>query len=190
MSKYRKIEASIWNDSKFMALTDQAKLLFFYLLTNQNLTALGAMKANTAGLATDLKWEQEQFDRAFNELTEKAMVKFDMSASFLLLPNFLKYNKPESPNVVKSWANWLVYLPECELKDLLIEDAKKFVCSLGKAFADALPVAFGDVLPEGLLENGAQDLRKPSLNHEHEHEGELEPEHEKKPHTLEYDGAV
>lgn len=154
MSKYRKIESKIWNDAKFNSLSDEAKLLFFFLLTHPHLTALGAMRASINGLADELKWGEKAFREAFQEVFDKGMLKRDEGTCFIWLPNFLKYNKPESPNVVKSWDRWLEYLPECELKNELIQSVKSFLEDLGQAYMKALPEAF----------------RKPMPNHEHEHE--------------------
>ncbi len=158
MSKYRKIEARIWNDAKFNKLSDDAKLLFFFLLSHPHLTALGAMRATPSGLANELNWTEKAFREAFGELLQKHMVKASEKACFIWLPNFLKYNKPENPNVVKSWDKWLEYLPECSLTFELIQEARAIAKGLGEAFAKALPKAFAKGMP----------------NHEHEHEHEHE----------------
>jgi len=128
MGKYRKVDPRIWNDEKFMALSDNGKLAFFFILTHPHMTAIGGMRASTPGLAAEIGWTEKAFREAFREALSKAMVKHDEKASFLSLPNFLKYNKPESPNVIKSWVSSLDYLPECKLKNELIQQVKDF-CS-------------------------------------------------------------
>jgi hypothetical protein len=67
------------------------------------------------------------------------MAKHDGKACLMVLPNFLKYNRPESPNVVKAWGDSLDLLPECDLKTELITRVK--------AFAEALPEAFAKTMP-------------------------------------------
>lgn len=147
MSKYRKIDVRIWNDQKFASLSDGGKLAFLFLLTHPHLTALGAMRGTQPGLAAELGWTTEAFREAFTEAFLKALVKHDERASFIWLPNFLKYNRPESPNVVKSWAVSLDLIPECPLKYQLMQDVKGFAEGLGKAFAEALPEAFRKAMP-------------------------------------------
>lgn len=142
MARYRKIDTRTWNDKKFNELSDYGKLVFFLLLTHPNLTSIGAMRASIPGLAGDLHWPLEKFKEAFQESFLKDMVLFDETASLIWLPNFLRYNQPESPNVVKSWVNSLDYLPECSLKNSIMEHLKSFVSTLSLPFQEALSKVF------------------------------------------------
>lgn len=163
MSKYRKIDPKIWNDIKFRGLSDRGKLAFIFGLTHPHMTALGAMRATIPGLAAEIGWSAKAFREAFGEALARAMVRHDEGASLVWYPKFLEYNKPESPNTVKAWGAALDYLPECELKWLII----KYV----KAYAEGLTEAFGEALPEAFA--------KTTGIHEHEHEHELELEQDK-----------
>ncbi|MGO4643242.1 hypothetical protein AB4Z43_32960 [Mesorhizobium sp. 2RAF45] len=163
MSRYRKIDTRIWNDEKFRGLSDEGKLAFFFILTHPNMTALGAMRATLPGLAAELEWPPEGFRQAFGEALSKGMAEHDEKGSVIALPNFLKYNQPESPNVVKAWAACLDLIPEGDLKTLTIQRAKAFLKGKTKAFTEALPKAF------------AEALAKPMPNQEQEQEQEQEP---------------
>ncbi len=134
MGRYRKIDTRTWNDKKFNELYDYGKLVFFLLLTHPHLTPIGAMRTSLPGLASELHWPIEKFKKAFNESYLKSMVRYDESSGFIWLPNFLKYNQPESPNVVKLWEYYLDYLPECLLKNLLIGHVKSYVQTLSDSF--------------------------------------------------------
>ena len=147
MAKFRKVDPRIWNDCKFRSLTDSAKLAFLFVLTHPSLTHLGAMRATVEGLAAELGWSTEAFRDAFGEALSNGMAKHDSKACFFWLPNFLKYNKPESPNVVKAWEQSIDLLPECTLKTALIRHGKAYAEGLGKAFGEALPEAFRKPMP-------------------------------------------
>lgn len=147
MARYRKIEVRIWNDQKFRALSDRGKLAFLFLLSHPHMTSLGAMRATLAGLASELGWTEKAFREAFGEALAKAIAKHDETACFVGLPNFLKHNPPESPNVVKSWRDQVDLIPECEMKHELLQHVKAFTEGLGKAFAEALPEAFAKAMP-------------------------------------------
>ena len=147
MSKYRKVDPRIWNDHKFRALSDNAKLCFFFLLTHPHMTSLGAMRATTSGLAEELGWSAEAFRKAFLEVLQKGMAEQDQEASLIALPNFIRYNPPESPNVVKAWLGSLDFIPECPLRNRVIARAKDFSEGLTEAFARALPEAFAKSMP-------------------------------------------
>jgi hypothetical protein len=147
MARFRKIAPRIWNDAKFREVSDDAKLIFFLLLTHPHMTALGAMRATEAGLAAELGWFEERFRRSFAELLRQRIVCYDGRASMIWLPNFLKYNQPENPNVVKSWQVSLELLPECELKRQLIHACRNLVATLPGGFAAGLPEPFRRGMP-------------------------------------------
>ncbi|MET4634994.1 hypothetical protein [Kaistia defluvii] len=164
MSRYRKIDTRIWNDEKFCGLSDAGQLAFIFVLTHPSMTALGAMRATIPGLAAEKGWTTEAFAEAFGEALEKGMIEHEEKARCVALPNFLKYNPPESPNVVKAWAASLDLIPEGRLKTLTIQRAKGFLQGKTKAFAEALPVSFTEASP------------KPMPNQEQEPEQEPKPQ--------------
>jgi hypothetical protein len=137
MARYAKVDRRIWNDARFRSLSERGKLVFLFVLTHPTLTMLGAMRASEAGLAAELEMAPEGFREAFTEALSKGLAKHDARASFLWLPNFLKYNKPESPNVVKAWPDAFDLIPECELKCQLFEQLKAFAEGLTSGFREA-----------------------------------------------------
>jgi len=139
MAHYRKIEVKIWYDEKFLSLSNDGKLAFLYLLTHPLMTSLGAMRGTISGLSAELK----VFPEAFQEAFDKGLFKVDEKANFIVLTNFLKYNKPENPNVVIAWGKGFDMLPECELKSVLYKRVKDSVKDYGEAFAKAFARAFG-----------------------------------------------
>lgn len=165
MAHYRQIDTRIWNDAKFSSLSKDAKLAFLFALTHPHMTMLGAMRANFSGLAAEIgvpvEAFQEVFQKGFQEeysdgLHEDPregpqdglqggsgrMLEYDPDVSFLWFPNFLRYNKPQSPNVVKSWVHAFDLLPECALKSRLFKHARAAAEGRGKAFAKAFHEAF------------------------------------------------
>lgn len=145
MARYRKVDVRLWNDARFRALTDEAKLLWLCLLTHPAMTGLGAMRATREGLARELEWSAKAFREAFNQLEQLGMVEVDWEACYLALPHWLRYNRPESPNVVKSWGPIWDLIPECQLKVSLYQRVKAFAEGLGVSYAKKFAKAF----PEG-----------------------------------------
>ncbi|MDQ0590993.1 hypothetical protein [Variovorax paradoxus] len=160
MSRYRKIDQRIWNDEKFRSLDDSAKLLFFCLLTHPSMTMLGGMRSTVAGLAEELGWSVEAFREAFQQVLQKGMAEHDQKAHLIALPNFLVYNRPESPNVVKSWGSALDLLPECALKTRVVARCKAFVEGLTEGFVEALPDAFRQPMPNQEQEQEQEQEQK------------------------------
>ena len=147
MAKYRKIDPRIWNDLKFRQLSDNGKLVFFMLLTHPHMTAVGAMRATIQGLAAEIGWSEKAFREAFGEGLKKGMVKVDFEASFLWIPNFIKYNQPESPNVVTAWVKALEDLPECPLFYQLIQYVKDYLKDYSEGFRKPFKIPFAQPSP-------------------------------------------
>lgn len=164
--KYRKISPQIWNDSKVRELSDRGKLILLFLLTHPLMTPLGAIRANCPGLACELGWSTRIFRKAFKEILDLGIAKEDAKATLIWFPNFLKYNMPESPNVVTSWLGALEDLPECALTNSIVSNALKLISTLGEGFRKAFREAFLVGYPEAFRE----DFLKGMPNQEQEQE--------------------
>lgn len=187
IGKYRKVETRIWNDERFRKLSDSGKLLFLFLLTHPHLTSLGAMRATIPGLSAELGWPENRCRETFAELMSescgRSLVGFDEQASFIGLPNFLKYNSPENPNVVKSWSKSLEMLPECPFKEQLIEHARACVQDRARACVKKDGSAAFLSAWETVCQTVSEPFRKPVGNGwpNQEPEPEQKPEQEQKP---------
>jgi hypothetical protein len=173
MSRYRKIEVRTWADENFRDLSPMppsGQGLWFYLLTGPQTSQIpGLYRAGRAAMAEELGWAQEDFDQAFNEIAAKGMVMADFSARLVWLPNAMKHNEPESPNVVRSWRVELDLLPECPLKRTALAHIRGLLQEKGPSFAEAFdeilsgrkggakpsPKASPKPSPEALVESGA-----------------------------------
>lgn len=158
--RYSKVHRRIWSDAKFRRLTPappNGQTLFLRLLTGPELTNIpGVFAAGEAALSEALGWPTEAFREAFTEAYREGLVKADWQARFVFVPNAIKYNSPESPNVIRSWRACWDELPECSLKLEAHRVLRAFVEGLGEGFRKA----FNEALPD------------PSPNQEQEQEQE------------------
>ena len=177
MSRYRKIEVKTWTDERFRDLSPiqpSGQGLWFFLLTGPHTGPIpGLFRAGRAAMAEELDWDIEAFDKAFQEVFQKGMAKADFKARLVWLPNALKHNKPESPNVVRSWRVELDLLPECDLKNEAIARIRENLESIGQPYVQA----FDEVLCGGSKKHSPKPSDKPSAkampNQEQEQEQEL-----------------
>lgn len=142
MGHYRKVDTRIWNDEWFRNASAECQRLFLYALTCPNMTSMGCMKATESGMAEELGMGLKAFREAFREAFAKGSMKASWKDCFVCVPNFLRYNRPESPNVVRSWGALIDAMPECPMRDAYFAEVKAFVEGFGEAFAKALPEAF------------------------------------------------
>jgi hypothetical protein len=166
MARYRKISVCIWNDEKFNALSDDGQLIFLFILTHPNMTSIGAMRTTIEGLAAEKGWTVERLSKAFLEASSKGMLEYDKTAKCLILPNFIKHNRPESPNVITGWIKVIDLVPECYLKYKQLDNISSTISLMGEAFRkafqslrEAYPKAFRKSMPNQEQE---QDIREPS----------------------------
>jgi hypothetical protein len=145
MARYRKIDTRMWGDSKFRELSSpqpSGKYLWMFLLTGpQTSNVPGLFHAGEMALAEELEWTVEAFREAFGEASSKGLVEADWKARVVWVPNAVRYNQPESPNVVKSWRYAWDEIPECALKAEAHERLKAFMEGLGEGFAKAFAEA-------------------------------------------------
>ncbi len=129
--------------------------LWLYLLTGPRTRIIpGVITGREAVMADDLRWPVAGFREAFAEASGKGMAKADWDAGLVYLPKALMDSdgdprdsqRPESPNVVKSWAREWFELPECDLRTLILQDVKSFCETLGESYLEAFNEAFAKAL--------------------------------------------
>jgi hypothetical protein len=165
MARYRKIDTRMWGDSRFRELSSpkpSGKYLWIFLLTGPQTSNIpGLFHAGEMALSEELEWSVEAFREAFGEVFRKGLAEADWKARVVWVPNAVKYNQPESPNVVKSWRHAWDEIPECALKAEAHERLKAFMKGLGEGFAKAFAEACGQPLPNQEQE---QEQLKTSLS--------------------------
>lgn len=165
-----------WGDEKFRALSPiqpSGQALWLFLITGPHTGPIpGLFRAGRAAMSEELDWEVEAFDKAFAEVFAQGMVKADFKARVMWVPNAIKHNKPESPNVVRSWAAEFDLIPECVLKLEAFNALKGSIHALGEAYAKAFDETLGKA--------SAKPFGKPSAktmpNQEQEQEQEQKQE--------------
>jgi hypothetical protein len=174
--RYRMLDVRIWCDEKFRSLTPlkpSGQALFIYLLTNPHTTSIpGLYRAGAGAMAEELAWPLAGFRRALKEVTVQGLVKSDLKARVIFIRNAIKYNKPQSPNVIRSWALHWDEIPECPLKSEAYHILQSFVKGLGKAFAQA----FEETLTKQDVKATVKSFTKTCLNQEQEQDKEQEQE--------------
>lgn len=144
---YRRISVRMWGDAKFRRLSrmpPSGQSLWVYLLTGEHTISVpGVFVAGRAAMAEALEWSQEDFGRAAAELLDQGMAIHDAKTRLWFLPNGIRHNFPASPNVVRSWRGALATLPECELRERIVNELRRALTAEGEAWVRALDEALG-----------------------------------------------
>ncbi len=180
MAVYRKIDCRISNDKKFRELSVEGKLAWYTILSRRDLGPIGAFKASFESLASEQRGNKylhemvdetvtqtvsegfsKIFTKALHELLEKGFIKYDSESFLVYVPNFLKYNFPENPNVVKSWNSTIDALPECELTNFVFARSAEIIFNSQK---DNLIKVLPKEFVEAYKKQYAEGFNKPFLN--------------------------
>ncbi|MBI5068144.1 MAG: hypothetical protein HZB56_07875 [Deltaproteobacteria bacterium] len=181
---YRKVATRVWQDAKFRALTPLAPsgaALWLYLLTGEVTTQLpGLVRAGEAALAEALGWPLEELRRCWAEIEAQSMATADWPARLVWIPNAIRYNQPQSPNVVRSWGRPWAEIPECTLKDAARRVLAQQMAERGgaflAAFKEACPPASRKPSGKASRKPSGKPFGKPSPNQDQEQEQEQEQE--------------
>ncbi|MEX3950601.1 hypothetical protein AB4Y40_22930 [Paraburkholderia sp. EG287B] len=171
-SRFRTIQVRMWGDEKFKRLSPIPPCgqgLWVYLLTGHHTGPIpGLFHTGPAAMAEQLHWSLEDFAKAFDEVLQQGMAQVDLDACVVWIPKAVEYNKPQSPNVVLSWANEWDLMPECALKWEARETLRAFIGGLGKGYPKAFAQVFDNHSPEALPKASG----KTTCNQEQEQEQE------------------
>lgn len=188
---YRKVALCMWQDRRFRALSPappSGQTLWIALIAGEHTTLIpGLSRVGEHGLAESLGWDIRAFRAMWTEVALLGMAKAEWAARVVWVPNAIRYNPPENPNVVKSWARVWSEIPECSLKDSAAEVLLAHMRSRGEGFVQAFvdacpsphaPKRYRKVSPVHQAEPSRERSRKRSAhglaNQEQEQEQEQE----------------
>jgi uncharacterized phage protein (TIGR02220 family) len=159
---YRKIETRIWADKRFLGWPPQTKLVFMYLLTGRHSHLIpgvivgyreevvaAMMRANIS-----IDGKCDGIDDGIGHAISEGVLMACGRAPIMYLRRALKYNKPTSPNQVKSWAAAYNDLPESPLKTKIYQD----IVGILDDMSDGMRDAFRDGMPYTEAETETEDI--------------------------------
>jgi hypothetical protein len=100
VSNFTMVRRSIWHSGRFRALaSDDARYLFFYLLTCPHQSSAGCARIPEAYVLADLNmmgacWSREKYDRVRTELISAGMLDCDPATDEILVPRWWASGPP------------------------------------------------------------------------------------------------
>lgn len=162
MREYGKVHTSFWTSADTQQLSDDGRMLAFYLLTSPHTTIIGCFRLPDGYVCEDLKWTVGRVCKGFEELFRNGFANRCETTKWVWISRFLKWNQPENPNQWKA-------------ADKIIEQIPSS-CAWKQAF---MRVVDYFKLPEDDRKgNPFETLSKPFRNQDQEQEQDLEQEQE------------
>jgi hypothetical protein len=146
MREYGKLKTAFWRNRKIRGLCERAKLLAAYLISCPHGNSVGCFVLPFGYVAEDLDWDIKVVRERLTELAAINFIERDDDTCLIRIAPWWEHNTIENPNVAKSAIKEIKALPNCSVKQRLIDCAKpSFNCSetVAKLFSDAFsePVA-------------------------------------------------
>jgi len=99
MNNFVLIYTKIWNDKKFRKLSANGKLIFLYLITNENLSLSGIYELDYEECQIKMKLNNN-FDDSFQELINSKMIEWDNENEIIWIINRFKFITSKSAKVI------------------------------------------------------------------------------------------
>ena len=147
-SRYTRIATKFWQDEKARRLSDDAKLLYLYVLTSPHSNMAGYYVLPKPYVAYDLQWLPERLDKAFAELLHQGVIKYCEMSDVVLIPNFFKYNPIQNKNQAIGVARRVNELPANTLQKDFLTVVKRFAQPFQELFAERLTEWFANTETE------------------------------------------
>ena len=139
MRDYGKVETKFWGWALKNKLSNDARTLALYLLTGPHSNSIGCYRLPDGYITADLGLTSETITDALSELSKNGFAHRCKITDFLFLPDYLRHNKPENPNVGSSMARLADTIPSDFSYGLeLTEKLKPFGKRLPTGFVNGL----------------------------------------------------
>lgn len=99
MATYRQVQTSFWQDGFVLDLTPEEKYFFLYLMTNSKTTQCGIYELPKRIIETETGYHRETVDKLRNRFIEYGKVAYNDSTKEIMMLNWLKHNRINSPKV-------------------------------------------------------------------------------------------
>ena len=157
--RYIRIASKFWQDEKVKELSDDARVLYLYILTSPHSNMIGYYILPKPYVAYDLNWSMERLEKPFAELLRMGLIKYCEQSDIVLVPNFLKYNTIQNSNQAKGAVNRLSMLPANSLVDDFITVAKRFAEPFVEQLSEGLPERYSNTVTVTVTGSGSASER-------------------------------
>jgi len=184
--RFRKVRIGIWQDPRFLALPDDAKLLLLHHMTSPASTPFFLWLEGLGAISDTLGFSAARMKRATERLATDGMVRYGREGAlqWVFLPDALEIeeNAPNGVNSVTSYVRLFGDLPATAFRHAAVTHwrSRRIIHRSTLAFLDAICHAFGYAIKDGapmpspMASAMATGCRGDSVEVEVEVEGEVE----------------
>ena len=146
MREFGRIETVIWRNGRFRDLSDDARLLWLYVLCCPHGNAVGCFVLPDGYIAADLDWSFERVSETVSELLAKGRIDRDEATSLTRVRGWWGHNTIENPNVAKAAMKAILSLPKCGVLSRFLTDFEPFPIPLAKLLHERFPNGYPNTI--------------------------------------------
>lgn len=127
MSKLRSVNTHFWNDNYVIDLDPTEKLIFLYLLTNNNTNMLGIYEVHVRKIAFDTGIDKDMVLKIFDRFSEDGKATY--KDGYVIMHNFLKHqnlNKNMAKSAIRNFNDLPVSVQEKAFNEGIVKALKGF----------------------------------------------------------------
>jgi hypothetical protein len=94
MRPFSKVSPALWQSSRFMGVSEDARHLMVYLLTCPHHNSAGCYVLPEGYALTDLRWEIARYKKACHTLIAAELIQVDEDTSEILIDRWFLHNGP------------------------------------------------------------------------------------------------
>jgi phage gp36-like protein len=99
MAVYRQVHVSFWQDGFVLDLTPEEKYFYLYLMTNSKTSQCGIYELPKRIIETETGYNRETVEKLLQRFEGYGKIEYNDSTKEIMVFNWLKYNKINSPKV-------------------------------------------------------------------------------------------
>jgi len=134
MAKYRQLYTEFWSDSFVLELTPEEKYFYLYLMTNTKTTQCGVYEISKRTIETDCGYNRETVEKLIKRFCDYKKILYSDDTKELMIINWIKYNVPNSQNVIKCVQNELLKVKNNEFVKILFDKCQGAGLDVEKIF--------------------------------------------------------
>ena len=159
--RYFRVSVRFWSDEQVRKWPDNVKQLALYFLTCSHRSLEGIFVLPLEYVCADLQWSARRVKKAMAVLNENGFLRYDPATKVMLIRNALRYQCPESENVIKGAIRRILDLPNTPLLDEFLALTKMHCC---REDTPTLPTDFYLRLEQALERPSERALELLNLN--------------------------
>ena len=142
MATYRYVQCAFWSDPFILGLTPEEKYFYLYLITNPHTKQCGVYELPPKLIELETGYNTETVQKLLNRFRDYGKVTYNADTSEILIHNWLKFNRSESPKVLQCIIKELNQVKSDDFQEKVMQQLKGYGYNINTVSRDyANPIA-------------------------------------------------